>query len=391
MSDVIISRQPLINRQNRILATRLNLHRLREATAQDAVDALQPLAEYWPAAEKQVFLNCGEAQCAMAFLESGIPSNTTVEVNSALFDDPNAQPFITALQTMQPSLCLMVDEHLNAAIASGTTFRFMGLNARRFTPSQLKILAAKTQTHGIGVAFGVDDRQAFQNCLDAGVNAAASWFFKTPSGKPTKTLNPSQARIIQILNLVRQDADIRDIEVLLKQDLALSYKLLRYINSAGFGLSCEIQSFLHAVTILGYDKLHKWLSLLLATASKDPMAQALMHTSLVRARLMELLGHDLINKSEHDYLFITGAFSMLEALLGVSMDEVLETMSLPEQICDALLGNGGAYGPFLDLAIACENDDAQALADQASLLGFSVEQLNIAHLKALNFADTMEI
>ena len=391
MPDVFLSRQPLINRQNKILATRLNLHLMRGATLRDVPAALLPLAEYWPAADKQVFLGFGKTPCDASLLEWEIPANTTIEIPGAAFNGEEAAPFAAALQAAQPSLCLMVDEHLKAAVASGTTFRFVGFDAQRFTPSQLKILAAKTQPYGIGVAFNVEDRESFQACLEAGVNAAASWFFKTPSGKPAKALNPSQARIVHILNLVRQDADVRDIEAALKQDVTLSYKLLRYINSAGFGLSCEIQSFVHAVTILGYEKLNKWLSLLLATASKDPMAQAQMHTSLVRARLMELLGQGLVDKSEHDYLFITGAFSMLEALLGVGIDKILETMSLPEPICDALLGNGGAYGPFLDLVIACEDNDPQAIADQSGMLGLSSEQMNIAQLKALTFADTMEV
>ena len=100
-----------------------------------------------------------------------------------------------------------------------------------------------------------------------------------------------------------------------------------------------MQSFKHAVTILGYDKLNKWLSLLLVTASKDPMAPTLMHTALTRARLMEQLGHGLVDKSEYDNLFITGAFSMLDLLLGVTMDQALDAMHLPEPITDALLGN----------------------------------------------------
>ena len=74
------------------------------------------------------------------------------------------------------------------------------------------------------------------------------------------------------------------------------------------------------MTILGYNKLNKWLSLLLATASKDPMAPALMHTALTRARLMEVLAQGLVDRQEYDNLFITGAFSVLDALLGVYMD-----------------------------------------------------------------------
>ena len=171
----------------------------------------------------------------------------------------------------------------------------------------------KRSRYGIGVAFNVEGSDSFQACLDAGVIAAASWFFKYPTKAPAKVLNAGQTQIIRVINLVRKNADIKEIETALKQDVALSYKLLRYINSAGFGLSCEIQSFRHAVTILGYDKLNKWLSLLLATASKDPMAPALMHTALTRARLMEILAHGLVSPQEYDNLFITGAFSMLDA------------------------------------------------------------------------------
>lgn len=391
MPDVFISRQPLINRQNRILANRLTLHLLGGATTEDAAGALAPLADYWPADEKQVFLNCGKTPCDAGLLSWPVPANTTIEVQGASFAGSDAAALVAALKDSQPSLCLMIDEHAKTALSSGTTFRFMGFNAQRFSAAQLKSLAAQTQPYGIGVAFNVYDRPTFQGCLDAGVNAAASWFFKKPAGTPAKALNPAQAQIIRVLNLVRKNAEVKEIEAALKQDVALSYKLLRYINSAGFGLSCEIQSFRHAVTILGYDKLNKWLSLLLATASKDPMAQAQMHTALCRARLMEILGHGLVDKSEYDNLFITGAFSMLEALLGVTMDKVLETMSLPEPICDALLGHGGVYGPFLDLAIACEGEDGEAIADQASMLGLSADKFNQAMMQALAFAETMQV
>jgi EAL and modified HD-GYP domain-containing signal transduction protein len=391
MPDVFISRQPLINRQNRILANRLSLHLLNGATPRDAAAALQSLAEFWPAEEKPVFLNCGKTPWDAGLLEWSVPSNTTLELPGAAFAGPEAAALVAGLQASQASLCLMIDEHAKTALSSGVAFRFIGLDARRFPPAQLKTLAAQTQPYGIGVAFNVSDRQTFQNCLDAGLNAAASWFFLHPSGAPAKALNPAQAQIIRVLNLVRKNAEIKEIEAALKQDVTLSYKLLRYINSAGFGLSCEIQSFRHAVTILGNDKLNKWLSLLLVTASKDPMAQAQMHTALCRARLMELLGRGLVDKGEYDNLFITGAFSMLEALLGVSMDKALESMSLPEAICDALLGHGGVYGPFLDLAIACEGEDGEAIAARAGMLGLSADTFNQAQMQALSFAETMQI
>ena len=391
MPDVFISRQPLVNRQSKIIATRLTLHLGGGATTKDAAKALSALTEFWPQGEKLVFINCENTPLDAAFLDWQIPGNATLEVHSSSVTGPEGADFIGAVQASQPSLCLTFDAQAKAALSVGLTFRFISFDAQRFTPAQLKSLATQTQPFGIGVAMNVVDGQSFQACLDAGLNAAASWFFKQPTGTPAKALNPGQAQIIRVLNLVRKNAEIKEIEAALKQDVALSYKLLRYINSAGFGLSCEVQSFRHAVTILGYNKLNKWLSLLLATASKDPMAPALMHTALTRARLMEVLAHGLVDKQEYDNLFITGAFSMLDALLGVSMDKVLESMSLPEPICDALLGHGGVYGPFLDLAQASESGDGAALAEQAGMLGLSADQFNRAQMQALAFADTMEL
>jgi EAL and modified HD-GYP domain-containing signal transduction protein len=397
MPDIFISHQPLINRQNRILANRLNLHLPNGATPRDVADTLQSLVGDWPADEKPVFVHCGKMPWDKGFkdlLEWNAPPNVTFEVPGAAFAAPDAAVLVSALQSAQPTLCLMVDEHAQSAFSSGVAFRFVGLDAKRFPPSQMKTLAAQTQPYGIGVAFHVADRQGFQDCLDAGLNAAASWFFRQASGTPGKAISPGQAQVIRLMNLVRKNAEIKEVETALKQDVTLSYKLLRYINSVGFGLSCEVQSFRHAVTILGYDKLNKWLSLLLATASKDPMAQAQMHTALFRARLMEILGRGLVDASEYDNLFITGAFSMLEALLGLPMDKVLETMSLPGAICDTLLGRGGVYGSFLDLAIACEGEEeesGEAIATQAGMLGLSPDTFNQAQMKALSFAETIPI
>jgi hypothetical protein len=391
MPDVFISRQPVVNRQSKIIATRLTLHPGRGATTRDAAEALCALAEFWPQGEKLVFINFGDLPGDEALLDWPVPANATIEINPASLLGPDAAALIAVLQAAPVSLCLRFDGQARAALGCGVAFRFIALDAQRHTPAQLKSLAAQVQPFGIALALNVNDAACFQACLDAGVNAAASWFFKNQARAPAKALNSGQAQIVRVLNLVRKDADVREIEAALKQDVALSYKLMRYINSAGFGLSCEVQSFRHAVTILGYSKLNKWLSLLLVTASRDPMAPALMHTALTRARLMEVLAQGSVDAQDHDNLFITGAFSMLDALLGVSMEKVLESMSLPESIADALLGPGGIYGPFLDLARLSESDDGVALAEQAALLGLSAERFNRAQMQALAFANTMEL
>ena len=119
-------------------------------------------------------------------------------------------------------------------------------------------------------------------------------------------------------------------------------------------------------------------------------APALMQAAIARGRLMEVLGAEFFPREEHDNLFITGAFSLLDRLLGAPMDKVLEEMSLPDRISDALLGQDGAYTPFLKLARACEDASADALSELTHALGLSADAVNRAQLSALKFADTLE-
>jgi len=221
-----------------------------------------------------------------------------------------------------------------------------------------------------------------------GYTGASGWFFLR-GVKPSRELAPSHAQIVRLLNLVRNDADITEIEHALKQDVSLPYKLLRYINSAGFGLMVEVQSFRHAVTILGRDKLNKWLSLLLVSASKDPSAPAVMQAAIARGRMMEILGAQFFDKAQLDNLFITGAFSLLDVLLESALDVVLDQMTLPDLIRDALLNGEGAYASLLNLAIASESFLPNELRAQSEALGLSDDQVSSAILQAVSFADAL--
>src|SRR5690606_40094888 len=125
------------------------------------------------------------------------------------------------------------------------------------------------------------------------------------------------------------------------------------------------------------------------TASRDPAAPALMQTAIVRGRFMEQLGTAWLDESHLDNLFITGAFSQLPLLTGTRMEEIVEAMTLPEGICDALLHDSGEYAPLLRLARLTEGFDGTALAAQSAELQLTPEQVNAALLSALGFADSI--
>lgn len=209
-------------------------------------------------------------------------------------------------------------------------------------------------------------------------------------GSRAKGLNPSQAIVLQLMSMVRKNTDARELEAMLKRDAALSFKLLRYVNSAGFGHRSEINSLRSAVTLLGYAPLFRWLSLLLATASTSGYSPVLMQTAVIRGRFAELLGATALPRGEAENLFVTGLFSLLDRLLGIPMEEVVQKMQCSEPMTEALLARQGLYGPYLALAEACELNSALVGA-MASSLHFEAEQVNQLHLAAIAWSHNLQL
>ncbi len=378
MMPILISREPVLNRSRAITANRLIVHAEPGPDACRQVAAeLNRLADTWPGG-RTVFVGLAGALPDGGLLDWNAPSNAVIEIPTAALDEPATQELLLGLRQRGIAMCL--DGYApGAALPAGMDFRFVLAEAT----------AQVTAAAGLPLAKGLADAAQFDLCIHRGFGGAVGWFFLN-GAVPAKRLNPAQAQIIHLLNLVRANADIKEIESALKRDVALSVKLLRYINSAGFGLAVEIQSFRHAVTMLGYDKLNKWLSLLLVTSSKDPASPALMQAAIARGRFMELTAKDYVDRNELDNLFIAGAFSLLDLLLGVLMETALADMRLPENISDALVTGSGPYAPFLALARAGERRDLGQMAALAAELQLSPLAVNRAQLEALVFADSLQ-
>jgi EAL and modified HD-GYP domain-containing signal transduction protein len=375
---ILISREPVLNRSRAITATRLAIRAPAgpAACAQFAAE-LNRLAEAWPQA-RTVFVGLGGVAPDKGLLDWQVPQNAMIEIPAAALNNPATLEMVQQLQAAGVSMCL--DGYsAGMALPADADFRFLLADATANTAGAPGLLIAK----------GLVDNAQFDACIQKGFGGAAGWYF-LKGVTPAKKLNPGQAQTIRLLNLVRANADVKEIEAALKQDVALSVKLLRYINSAGFGLAVEIQSFRHAVTMLGYEKLNKWLSLLLVTSSKDAAAPALMQAAIARGRFMELTAKDYVDKNELDNLFITGAFSLLDILLGVLMETALADMHLPDTINDALVSGSGPYAPFLALARAGEQNDYDRFSAQAAELQLDAATINHAQLEALSFADSLQ-
>jgi c-di-GMP-related signal transduction protein len=248
---------------------------------------------------------------------------------------------------------------------------------------------ARAKSSALLIAEKVETAEQFAVVSELGVTLFQGYWFAQPVMIHGQTVRPGQAHILQLINLVRKQASTTEIEELFKRDPTLSFNLLRFINSAGFGMRTEVTSFKHAVMLLGLKRLFKWAALLMTTSHTGDTPPAVGATAVVRGRLMELLATEALPPEECDNAFVVGVFSLLDTMLGMSMDAALSTLSLPQAVTDALLHKSGVLAPFLTLTIACETGDDKAFADSANALNLSSNQINLAHLEALSWAETL--
>lgn len=346
---------------------------------------------------KMVFINCTHESLAGGHLELINPEKVVLEVPALAADatPDDIEYRLTALLGLNKrGFRIALDQNtLRPAYAHWLVVAaFIKLDMTTFAPEQAKDLVKFSRAYSRAqiVAEKVETAEQHALMADLGVKLFQGYWFSKPALVKTQTLRPSHAIIIQLINLVRKQADVTQIEAVLKKDPTLSFNLLRFINSSGFGLSCEITSFRHAVMILGFKKLFRWAAMLLTTSRADNAAPAIGAMAVVRGRLMELLAAELLLPEECDNAFVVGMFSTLDTMLGIPMEEALDSLALPQPVIDALLHGTGVFAPFLALTKACESNDDAVFAHHAEALNLTSRQVNLAHMDALTWADNLD-
>lgn len=268
---------------------------------------------------------------------------------------------------------------------------FIKLDLSAIDPMQLPHLlqAAKARTNARLIAEKTETAAQYEQLSGYGVDLFQGFWFARPDLIKTRLLAPSQANVIQLINLVRSQASTDAIEEVLKKDAMLGFNLMRLINSSGFGLAREITSFRQAVMLLGLKKLFRWAALLLTASRVGGAPPAVGSTAVVRGRMMELLAAGTMTPDECDSAFVVGVFSLLDTMLGMPMERAVELLTLPQPVVDALLHARGPYAELLALARSCEVGDDPNFKRAAASLHLSDRQINLAHLDALAWADAL--
>lgn len=395
MPDVgYIVREPLLNPKQKILGYRFKWH---DDAGNDAVNLVQTVAgglhdaeSGWLFGDQLLFLNASPSLLASEALRELPPSNTVLCLPSAALAIPEIFQNAKALReegygiSLTDAHAAVQDKSLLALLSHiEICFSAAQVSARARLYGSVKQLATRI------VAKDIASWEDYDACAALGLDALVGKLHLTPRpNSQPKGLNAAQTTILQLMQMVQANADVRELESILKRDPTISYQLFRHINTAGFGHRAEVQSLRHAVSLLGYGPLYRWLSLLLTSASTPGYAPVLMHTALVRGRLAELLGAPSLTTRDSESLFVAGMFSLLDRLTGEPMDSLLEKIGLADDVKQALVGRQGPLGPYLALAEACELNGS-LVGSLAASVRITPDAVNKLHLSALAWATTL--
>ncbi|MBA4176796.1 MAG: histidine kinase [Leptothrix sp. (in: Bacteria)] len=415
LGHVTLGYSPVTNRERAVVATRLTVFPERPDHAPDPAALLAALDEVWPAesaSDQPLRLSPRPLDPATVAQRAG--PRPQVSLNLA------GEALLRAVVEAAPGPQLMIEvpafmlgDAANLAMlerlhAAGTVLLIKGRPLAPLAPEVLAMFSHSIVEVGddrrngpapVGVTRQITTVQAgcrtsadFDAAFQRGAVAVLGWPLDDAAPKASGRASvPSDVdAVMALINGVEKERPVGELEAVLKRDPTLAFRLMRYLNSPAFGLSVEVNSFGHALMLLGYQRLKRWLALLLASSAKGSNAKPVMHAAVRRGLLMEELAREQADGEMRGEMFICGVFSLLDQLLQQPFDELLPNVPVPERVQQALRGVGGPYHPYLELVKAIEQEAVFDIREQAEKLMLGMATVNRAVLLALRAARQLD-
>jgi EAL and modified HD-GYP domain-containing signal transduction protein len=405
--DVFVARQPIFDRQRNVYAYELlfrsgwdnffNPHHadLSHASTKVIADSVLSFGGVESiTGNKKAFINVTRDVLLKEHVNLLPKEFTVVELLEEIVPDPEVLAACQKLKSAGYLLALddfVYAENLKPLILISNIIKVDFLQTvgperqsllQRFAPLGIKFLAEKVET-----------QEEYQSAFSMGYDYFQGYFFSKPlilQGKDIPGFKLNYLRILQEIN--RPELDFEQIEGIIKRDVALSYKLLRYINSPFFGWRREISSIKHALALLGDRNFKKWASLMALSSMGQDKPAELVINAMVRAKLCEAIAPKVDLKHREQDLFLLGMFSLLDALVDRPLTEILAEIPIAEDVKRTLLGERG--GPFADVyqtVIAYEKGDWENFSKGTALLKLDENEIPKLYIEALDWANSINM
>ncbi len=238
------------------------------------------------------------------------------------------------------------------------------------------------------LAEKVETIRDFKQALEIGFTYFQGYFFSKPVIISGKDIPANKINYLQLLHEInRPDLDFDRIDNIMRRDVSLSYKLLRYINSAAFGFRNKITSIKHALVMLGIWEIKKWLSLIALKGMVEDKPNEILTSSIIRARFGELIGQKCGLADRSSDMFLVGMFSMIDALVGRPMAKILAELPVSDDIKKALLGEQHRYREIFELTVSYEKGDWKKFSYFASRINLDEKEIPKFYMMSLEWAN----
>lgn len=398
--DVYVARQPIFNKQKKVIGYEL-LYRSGlqnffdhndgdRATSDVITNSFSVIGLEVLTGGKRAFINFTENLLKSDIASILPPDLVAVEILEDIKPDKEIIEICKKLKRL--SYILVLDDFVAIEqIAPLIEFAdIIKVDFLKTTVEQRKQLIKDVGTANVKfLAEKVETEEEFNMAVEMGYSYFQGYFFSKPmiyKGRDLPSYKLNYLRIIQEVN--QPEISFNQLEAIIKQDLSLSYKLLRLINSAAFGFNTKITSIKYALVLLGIKEFVRWITLIALRGMGDDKPDELIVASLIRAKYAENLAPKLGLYEQASDLFLMGLFSLMDALLDRPIGEILNELPISSSVKGAILGTEKSIlRDVYELVVAYEQGLMTQLDNKNKLLGIEESELARLYINSIHWVN----
>lgn len=397
-NEHFIARQPIFDLSQKVYAYELlfrsGLHNYFDCDDSDHASAIVIANSFLLFGLDEVtggrpaFLNCTRKVLIENFAASLPRTHAVIEVLETV--EPDEEVVAACRQLKEQGYILALDDFvyhksyeplLELADIVKVDFLISGPGERQRLSSQLRRRGIRM------LAEKVETQEDFEQAVAMGYELFQGYFFSKPVILSRRDIPVNKLPYLRVLKEIHSpEIDFNGMAQIVQQEISLSYKLLKLINSAAFGLRYKVSNILQALSLLGEREIRNWLSLLSISAMANDKPSELVASSLIRARFCDEASQLIGEKNQHSELFLMGLFSQLDAILDRPMEELLNEIQVSANVREALLDHAGVFYQILELAISLERGLWSQLSALAKELNLEERLCSETYLRALKWS-----
>lgn len=240
------------------------------------------------------------------------------------------------------------------------------------------------------LAEKVESLDEFEKAANLGFSLFQGYFFSKPEKMLIKELALAKITLLNLLAEINlKKTTTERLYQIFSRDVAISYKLLRYVNSSYFYRLEEVTTVKRAIAYIGEKELRRFLILIIVSELAINKPGELVRLSLVRAKFCELLAVQTRFKNSSSELFLMGLFSLIDSMLDTTMDVVMDKLPIGKDVKDALAYQTGVFMPFLKAIIAHERGQVSVCSEALKDMRVDMSKVSDIYFRALQYANTI--